>query len=145
MKNWKIPLMVVTFVAFMQTYEAESTVLAEERRPPERWQVKTLFLFEIVKNDMQKYWCKLCKCKPFGIWGHEAFDININVLIWGFLAEWTGAFFLNFFPCQNESGEAGWSKQMVNLMKRAKALRFYGLMGKRSGMEKLICDKENMN
>lgn len=30
---------------------------------------------------------------------------------------------------------------MVNLIKRAKSLRFYGLMGKRSGMEKLIRDK----
>lgn len=38
----------VTFVAFLLTYEAESSVLAEERRPPENWQVKSLLLFEIV-------------------------------------------------------------------------------------------------
>lgn len=44
MENWKIPLIVVTFVAFMQTYEAESSVLAEERQPQEHWQVKSLFL-----------------------------------------------------------------------------------------------------
>lgn len=45
MENWKIPLMVVTFVAFMQTYEAESSVMAEERRPPEHWQVKSLIFW----------------------------------------------------------------------------------------------------
>lgn len=53
--------------------------------------------------------------------------------------------FLEFFSRQSESGEEELSHQMVNLMKRAKALRFYGLMGKRSGTEKLTCDKENMN
>lgn len=64
MENWKIPFMVVTFVAFLQTYEAESSVLAEERRPPEHWQVECLF-FEFVKNEAQKYQCKLCKYKSF--------------------------------------------------------------------------------
>lgn len=43
MDNWKIQLIVVTVVAFMQTYEAASAV-AEERWPPEHWQVKSLLV-----------------------------------------------------------------------------------------------------
>lgn len=62
-----------------------------------------------------------------------------------FLAELMGAFKKKKKSHQNDPGEEGLSHQMVNLMKRAKALRFYGLMGKRSGTEKLICDQENMN
>uniref|UniRef100_A0A3Q4AGM4 Uncharacterized protein n=1 Tax=Mola mola TaxID=94237 RepID=A0A3Q4AGM4_MOLML len=34
---------------------------------------------------------------------------------------------------QDESVEAGLTHPMVSLMKRSKALRFYGLMGKRAG------------
>ncbi|KAM8837568.1 uncharacterized protein AB9W97_002688 [Spinachia spinachia] len=34
---------------------------------------------------------------------------------------------------QDESVEAGLTRPMATLMKRSKALRFYGLMGKRSG------------
>ncbi|KAM9336619.1 uncharacterized protein ABDE67_019653 [Symphorus nematophorus] len=37
---------------------------------------------------------------------------------------------------QDESVEAGLTHPMVSLMKRSKALRFYGLMGKRSGIKK---------
>lgn len=54
MDNWKIQFMVVTFVAFLQTYEAASSAVTEERWLPEHWQVKSLF-FEIAKNEVQKY------------------------------------------------------------------------------------------
>ncbi|XP_070847117.1 uncharacterized protein [Chaetodon trifascialis] len=37
---------------------------------------------------------------------------------------------------QDESLEAGLTHPMLSLMKRSKALRFYGLMGKRSGTKK---------
>nr|XP_033467988.1 uncharacterized protein LOC117247511 [Epinephelus lanceolatus] len=37
---------------------------------------------------------------------------------------------------QDESLEAGLIHPMATLMKRSKALRFYGLMGKRSGIKK---------
>lgn len=46
MDNWKIQFMVVTFVAFLQTYEAASSAVAEERWLPEHWQVKSLFFFK---------------------------------------------------------------------------------------------------
>lgn len=155
MDNWKIQFMVVTFVAFLQTYEAASSAVAEERWLPEHWQVKSLF-FEIANNEVQKYQFglkfHLFKWKFSVIWWqHEAFNMA-EVFHKRFEFEGFGGFFLAeligiflYFVLQNESGEEGLSHQMVNLMKRAKALRFYGLMGKRSGTEKLICDKENMN
>lgn len=43
MDNWKIQFIVVTFVAFLQTYEAVSSTAEEERRLPERWQVSFLW------------------------------------------------------------------------------------------------------
>uniref|UniRef100_A0A3B5K5E0 Uncharacterized protein n=1 Tax=Takifugu rubripes TaxID=31033 RepID=A0A3B5K5E0_TAKRU len=36
---------------------------------------------------------------------------------------------------QDESVDAGLTHQLLGLMKRSKALRFYGLMGKRSGLQ----------
>lgn len=42
MDNWKIQFIVVTFVAFLQTYEAVSSTAEEERRLLERWQVSFL-------------------------------------------------------------------------------------------------------
>ncbi|XP_036938075.1 uncharacterized protein LOC119010205 [Acanthopagrus latus] len=74
MDNWKIQLAVVTFCALVQTYQALSSTVGEERWLPEDWQAESL--------------------------------------------------------------EAGLTHPMVSLMKRAKALRFYGLMGKRSGTKK---------
>uniref|UniRef100_A0A671U6H6 Uncharacterized protein n=1 Tax=Sparus aurata TaxID=8175 RepID=A0A671U6H6_SPAAU len=71
MDNWKIQLAVVTFCALVQTYQALSSTMEEERWLPEDWQAESL--------------------------------------------------------------EAGLTHPMISLMKRAKALRFYGLMGKRSG------------
>ncbi|XP_055360267.1 uncharacterized protein si:ch211-131k2.2 isoform X2 [Betta splendens] len=45
---------------------------------------------------------------------------------------------------QDESLEKGVSRPIAELMKRAKALRFYGLMGKRSGANKSFqADKRN--
>ncbi|KAM6898867.1 uncharacterized protein PEZ65_020806 [Lycodopsis pacificus] len=70
MDNWKIQLVVVTFCALVQTYQA----LEEERGLPQDW--------------------------------------------------------------QDESMEASLTHPMTSLMKRSKALRFYGLMGKRSGIKK---------
>lgn len=48
-----------------------------------------------------------------------------------------------FFSCQDESVEAGLTHPMVSLMKRSKALRFYGLMGKRSGGLNSFLDKKD--
>ncbi|XP_074519850.1 uncharacterized protein LOC141785421 isoform X2 [Halichoeres trimaculatus] len=72
MDNWKLHLVVVTFCALVQTYQASS--VDEERGLSEDW--------------------------------------------------------------QDESADTGLTHPMAGLMKRAKALRFYGLMGKRSGGEK---------
>ncbi|XP_051274638.1 uncharacterized protein si:ch211-131k2.2 [Dicentrarchus labrax] len=74
MDNWKIQLVVVTFCALVQTYQALSSTVEEERGLPKDW--------------------------------------------------------------QDESLEAGLTQPMISLMKRSKALRFYGLMGKRSGTKK---------
>ncbi|XP_070783590.1 uncharacterized protein [Enoplosus armatus] len=71
MDNWKIQLAVVTFCALVQTYQALSSAVEEER---------------------------------------------------GLSKDW-----------QDESLEAGLTHPLASLMKRTKALRFYGLMGKRSG------------
>ncbi|XP_034564534.1 uncharacterized protein LOC117830499 [Notolabrus celidotus] len=71
MDNWKLQLVVVTFCALVQTYQAYQD---EERGISEDW--------------------------------------------------------------QNESADTGLTQPMSSLMKRAKALRFYGLMGKRSGTKK---------
>lgn len=79
MDNWKIQFMVVTFVAFLQTYEAASSAVTEERWLPEHWQVKSLF-FEIAKNEVQKYQLGL-KFHLFEwkfsviCWQHEAFNM----------------------------------------------------------------------
>lgn len=43
MDNWKIQFIVMTFVAFLQTYEAVSSTVEEERQLPERWQVSFLW------------------------------------------------------------------------------------------------------
>lgn len=43
-----------------------------------------------------------------------------------------------FFFCQDASVDTSLTNQLLSLMKRSKALRFYGLMGKRSGLQ-LIC------
>ncbi|KAK1881548.1 Protachykinin-1 [Dissostichus eleginoides] len=67
MENWKLWLVVVTFCALLQTYQALSSSEAEERELSPDW--------------------------------------------------------------QDESHE----ESLISLMKRSKALRFYGLMGKRSG------------
>ncbi|XP_078135725.1 uncharacterized protein LOC144536452 [Sander vitreus] len=72
MDTWKIQLVVVTFCALVQTYQALSSSVEEER---------------------------------------------------GLSKDW-----------QDESLEAGLTPPMASLMKRSKALRFYGLMGKRSGI-----------
>lgn len=100
MKNWQIPLMVVTLVAFMQTYEAASTVLAEERRPPERWQVKTLFWMKswrmtsrnigVNRVNVNPLWFEDMKLLTWQICEHICFHLGF------FLAELTGAFFSNF-------------------------------------------------
>ncbi|XP_039645141.1 uncharacterized protein LOC120551695 isoform X2 [Perca fluviatilis] len=72
MDTWKIQLVVVTFCALVQIYQALSSNVEEER---------------------------------------------------GLSKDW-----------QDESLEAGLTPPMASLMKRSKALRFYGLMGKRSGI-----------
>uniref|UniRef100_A0A8D0A0N5 Si:ch211-131k2.2 n=1 Tax=Sander lucioperca TaxID=283035 RepID=A0A8D0A0N5_SANLU len=74
MDTWKIQLVVVTVCALVQTYQALSSSVEEER---------------------------------------------------GLSKDW-----------QDESLEAGLTPPMASLMKRSKALRFYGLMGKRSGGNK---------
>ncbi|XP_059181132.1 uncharacterized protein si:ch211-131k2.2 [Centropristis striata] len=74
MDNWKIQLVVVTFCALVQTYQALSSSVEEER---------------------------------------------------GLFKDWQG-----------ESLEADLIHPVASLMKRSKALRFYGLMGKRSGIKK---------
>ncbi|XP_034716184.1 uncharacterized protein LOC117936852 isoform X1 [Etheostoma cragini] len=74
MDNWKIQLIVVTFCALVQTYQALSSSVEEERRLSTDW--------------------------------------------------------------QEESLETGLTPPMDRMMKRSKALRFYGLMGKRSGIRK---------
>lgn len=40
MDKWKIQFIVVTFVAILQTFEAVSSTVEEERWLPEHWQVK---------------------------------------------------------------------------------------------------------
>lgn len=46
------------------------------------------------------------------------------------------------FFCQDETLEARLTHPMVSLMKRSKALRFYGLMGRRSGgLKPCLCIK----
>lgn len=42
MENWKIQLVVVTFCALVQTYQAVSSAVEEERGLPQDWQVSTL-------------------------------------------------------------------------------------------------------
>lgn len=74
MDNWKIQLVVVTFCALVQTYEALSSSVEEER---------------------------------------------------GLSKDW-----------QDESVEADLTHPLASLIKRSKALRFYGLMGKRSEKKK---------
>ncbi|XP_068440006.1 uncharacterized protein si:ch211-131k2.2 [Clinocottus analis] len=74
MDNWKIQLLVVTFCALVQTHQAVSSSVEEERGLSQDW--------------------------------------------------------------QEESMEARLTHPLASLMKRSKALRFYGLMGKRSGIKK---------
>ncbi|XP_044035674.1 uncharacterized protein si:ch211-131k2.2 [Siniperca chuatsi] len=74
MDYWKIQLAVVTFCALVQTYQALSSTVEEDR---------------------------------------------------GLYKDW-----------QDESLEASLTHPLASLMKRSKALHFYGLMGKRSGIKK---------
>lgn len=65
MDNWKIQFMVVTFVAFLQTYEAASSAVAEERWLPEHWQVKSLFFWNRVPSFRMEIFCDLMTAWSF--------------------------------------------------------------------------------
>lgn len=52
MDNWKIQLAVVTFCALVQTYQALSSTMEEERWLPEDWQVS------IISNDKLNLYCR---------------------------------------------------------------------------------------
>lgn len=53
MDNWKIQLVVVTFCALVQTYQAVSSSAEEERGIPQDWQVS--FLSSETRENMDKY------------------------------------------------------------------------------------------
>lgn len=87
---------------------------------PGRWGASTLGGFN---EKMCLNWWQLLSCL-------EASFKHSNDLE---LTRWS------LFPCQDESVDAGLSHQLLGLMKRSKALRFYGLMGKRSGLQSSSC------
>lgn len=123
MDVWKIQLVLMAFCALMQTYQATlSSKVREERRLSSAWQVRCINVGGF-NEKMCLNWWQLLSCL-------EASFKHSNDLE---LTRWS------LFPCQDESVDAGLSHQLLGLMKRSKALRFYGLMGKRSGLQSSSC------